>query len=393
MKYDTIMVRFGELYTKGKNRKDFIWTLGKNIKNALSNYPNITLDIRYDHIYVNLNGEDENQILDILKDVSGIYALSLVIKTNDDIENLQNVTLDVIKNEEGKTFKVDTKRSNKKYPLHSEEITRIIAPNILRNTSLKVDVHHPDIRLNIEIRDEGAYIFTRSVKGAGGYPLGTSGKVMHMLSGGIDSPVAAYLLMKRGIKLEMIHFAAPPYTNIGVIEKLKDLLSKLNRFQDSIRLTIIPFTKIQEEIYKNCPESYAITIMRRMMYRFSEALARQRNCKAISNGESAGQVASQTLESMQVSNEVTNFPVLRPLVAMDKIDIIQISKKIDTYEISIRPFEDCCTIFDPKNPKTRPDLNKCKQLEETFDYKSMISEALSNSETLIISKDKVDDII
>ena len=393
MIYDHIMVRFGELYTKGKNRHDFIVILGRNIKNALSNFSNVEIDVRYDHIYVVLNGEDPDQVLDVLKDVSGIYALSLVIKTNDDIENLKNVALEAMKLESGKTFKVVTKRSNKKYPIHSEEVTRMIAPVILKNTDFKVDVHNPDVLLSIEIRDESAYIYTKTVKGAGGYPLGTSGKVMHMLSGGIDSPVAAYLLMKRGIKLEMIHFAAPPYTNIGVIEKLKDLMSTLNRYQDSIRLTIIPFTRIQEEIYKNCPESYAITIMRRMMYRFAEALARQRNCKAISNGESAGQVASQTLDSMVTINEVTNFPVLRPVVAMDKIDIIDIARRINTYDISIRPYEDCCTIFDPKNPKTHPNLEKCIELENTFDFESMIKEALSNVEVITISKDTKDDIL
>ena len=388
MTYDHIMVRFGELSTKGKNKKDFIRILGKNIKSALSDYPNLGVEVRYDHIYVKLNGEDYAPIIEILQDVSGIHSLSLVYKTSDDIENLKKVALELIKQEEGKTFKVKAKRANKAYPIISDQLNRLIAAEILKNTSLKVDVHNPDILLSLEVRQEGAYIFTKTFKGAGGYPLGAGGKVMHMLSGGIDSPVAAYLLMRRGLTIECIHFASPPYTNIGVIEKLKDLLKKLNKYQVNIRLNIIPFTKLQEEIYKQSDESYAITLMRRMMFRLASRLTKERNCMAISSGESVGQVASQTLESMNVINDVTNIPVLRPLITTDKEDIIKLSRKIDTYEISIRPYEDCCTIFAPKNPKTRPSLEKCLTFESKFDYESMIDEALKNVEVLIVKKDE-----
>ena len=262
-----------------------------------------------------------------------------------------------------------------------------MAGEILRNTSLKVDVHNPDILLSIEIREDGCYIFTKTYPGAGGYPLGVGGKVMHMLSGGIDSPVAAYLLMKRGLRIECIHFASPPYTNIGVIEKLKDLLAKLNIYQDSIRLNIVPFTKIQEKIYETADESYCITIMRRMMFRLASELAKRRNCPAISSGESVGQVASQTIESMNTINEVTNMPILRPLVVTDKLDIIELARKLDTYEISIRPYEDCCTIFAPKNPKTKPALNKAKEYEEKFDYQSLIKEALDNIEVIYVKRE------
>ena len=388
MIYDHIMVRFGELSTKGKNKKDFIRVLAKNIKAALSDFDNLEIDVRYDHIYVKLNGNEYQPVIDTLKDVSGIHSLSLVYKTSDDIENLKKVALELIKQEEGKTFKVYTKRANKAYPLISDNINRIIAGEILRNTSLKVDVHNPDILLSIEIRSEGAYLFTKTFRASGGYPLGVGGKVMHMLSGGIDSPVAAYLLMRRGITIECIHFASPPYTNIGVIDKLKDLLKKLNKYQPSIRLNIVPFTKLQEEIYRVSDESYAITLMRRMMYRLASKLASQRHCLAISSGESVGQVASQTLESIATINEVTNTPVLRPLIATDKVDIIDLSRKIDTYEISIRPYEDCCTIFAPKNPKTRPSLEKCVMFESKFDYESLIEEALKNIEVVFINKDE-----
>ena len=387
MTYDHIMVRFGELSTKGKNKKDFIRVLANNIKNALRDFSNVSIETRFDHIYVVLNGNDPEPIIEVLQDVSGIHSLSLVYKTDPDIENLKKVSLELIQKEEGQTFKVKAKRADKSYPIISEDIIRHVAGVILANTNLKVDVHNPDILLSIEIRQEGAYVFCKTYPAAGGYPLGVGGKIMHMLSGGIDSPVAAYLLMRRGIKIECIHFASPPYTNVGVIEKLKDILSKLNKYQPEIRLNIIPFTKIQEEIYRNADESYAITIMRRMMFRLADRLAHRRRCPAISSGESVGQVASQTLESMYTINEVTALPILRPVVTMDKVDIIKLARKIDTYDISIRPFEDCCTIFAPKSPKTKPSLEKAKEFEEKFDYETLINEALDNVEVIYVKKE------
>ena len=387
MTYDHIMVRFGELSTKGKNKKDFIRVLANNIKNALRDFSNVSIETRFDHIYVVLNGNDPEPIIEVLQDVSGIHSLSLVYKTDPDIENLKKVSLELIQKEEGQTFKVKAKRADKSYPIISEDIIRHVAGVILANTNLKVDVHNPDILLSIEIRQEGAYVFCKTYPAAGGYPLGVGGKIMHMLSGGIDSPVAAYLLMRRGIKIECIHFASPPYTNVGVIEKLKDILSKLNKYQPEIRLNIIPFTKIQEEIYRNADESYAITIMRRMMFRLADRLAHRRRCPAISSGESVGQVASQTLESMYTINDVTSLPVLRPVVTMDKVDIIKLARKIDTYDISIRPFEDCCTIFAPKSPKTKPSLEKAKEFEEKFDYESLINEALDHVEVIYVKKE------
>ena len=387
MKYDHIMVRFGELSTKGKNKHEFIKVLAKNIKGALSDFNGIEIISKFDHIYVKLNNNDPEKIIEILQDVSGIQGLSLVLLTDDNIENLRKVCLELVKQEEGKTFKVHAKRANKKYPLISDQINREIAKIILQNTDLKVDVHNPDILVSIEIREEGAFVFTHTYKGAGGYPLGVGGKIMHMLSGGIDSPVAAYLLMKRGIKIECIHFASPPYTNAAVIEKLKDLLNKLNKYQPEIRLNIIPFTKLQEEIYAQSDESYTITLMRRMMFRLADRLAKRRHCLAISSGESVGQVASQTLDSMNVINDVTNMPVLRPVVCYDKTEIIELARKIDTFDISIRPFEDCCTIFAPKNPKTRPAMEEVLKFEEKWDYNKMIDEALDNVEVIYIKKE------
>ena len=387
--YDHIMVRFGELSTKGKNKKDFINTLATNITGALKDFKDLTFETRYDHIYVGLNNTPYQPVIERLQDVSGIYALSLVYRSEKDLSAIKENALALIKEEEGKTFKVKTKRGDKSYPLISDEITRAVAGHILRNTDdLKVDVHNPDILLSIEVRYEAAYIFTKTVLGAGGYPLGVGGKTMHMLSGGIDSPVAAYLMMKRGVSIECIHFASPPYTQMGVIYKLEDLLKTLNHYQPRIRLHIIPFTKIQEAIYDNAPECYCITLMRRMMFRLADALAKRRRCPVISSGESIGQVASQTIQSMHVINAVTNTPVIRPLATTDKVEIIKISKKIGTYDISIRPYEDCCTIFTPKAPKTTAHLDAVEALEKKWDYESLIKEALANVEVKIITSEE-----
>ena len=384
--YDHIMVRFGELNTKGKNKKEFIKTLANNIKAALKEWPNLTLENRYDHIYVGLNDTPYQEVMERLQEVSGIHALSLVYRCEKDVNAMKENALALIREEEGKTFKVKVKRGDKTFPLISDEITRIVAGHILRNSpDLKVDVHNPDILLSIEVRQEASYIFTKTVLGAGGYPLGVGGKTMHMLSGGIDSPVAAYLMMRRGVSIECIHFASPPYTQMGVIYKLEDLLKVLNKYQPRIRLHIVPFTKIQEAIYDNAPESYCITLMRRMMFRLADALAKRRNCPIISSGESIGQVASQTIQSMHVINAVTNTPVIRPLATTDKVEIIKLSKKIGTFDISIRPYEDCCTIFTPKAPKTMPHLDEVEALEKKWDYESLIKDALNNIEVKIIS--------
>lgn len=394
IKYDHIMIRFGELSTKGKNRKDFVRVLYSNIKAALQDWSSLTFDMRYDHIYVSLNETPYGPVLERLQDVSGIYSLSLVYRCQKDIDLIKESALILMKEEVGKTFKVKTKRSDKTFPIVSDDITRIVAGHVLRNTqNLKVDVHNPEILLSIEVRQEAAYIFTHTFLGAGGYPLGVGGKTMHLLSGGIDSPVAAYLMMKRGVSIECIHFASPPYTQMGVIYKLEDLLKKLNRYQPRIRLHIVPFTKIQEAIYDHAPESYCITLMRRMMFRLADALAKKRNCPVISTGESIGQVASQTLQSMHVINAVTNTPIIRPLATTDKVEIIKLSNKIGTYDISIRPYEDCCTIFTPKSPKTMPHLDDVQSLEKQFDYESLIKEALANIVVKFVSGENEDDLL
>ncbi|MBR1581748.1 MAG: tRNA 4-thiouridine(8) synthase ThiI [Bacilli bacterium] len=386
MDYNTIIVRFGEMSTKGKNRKDFINKLARVIKKSLTNYEEYySMDVRHDHIYLNIT-DTSNFNYNSLKEVAGLHSFSLALKVTDiyELDELCDICLEQIKKEEGKTFKIAARRIDKSFPYISDEINRAIATKVLKNTDLKVDVHNPDILMSLEIRVDGIYIFTQTINGIGGYPSGSTGRCLMMLSGGIDSPVAAYLMMKRGIEVTCIHFASPPYTNSGVILKLEDLLSKLNLYQEKINLYIVPFTKIQEKIYEISFEGYPITIMRRMMYRLAEKLANKLHIPAIGNGESIGQVASQTVESLNVINEVTNMPILRPLCAMDKLDIIELSKKIDCYDISIRPFEDCCTIFAPVKPKTKPKLKECKIIESKFDFEPLLEEAIENVELKVI---------
>ena len=392
MKYTDIIVRFGELFIKGKNKKNFIKILFKNIKNTLKKYKKLTYEVLHDCIYINLNNNYRyyEKIILLLKNISGIHSLSPIIKINNKDNNkidiIKKNVLFLIKNEKIKTFKIFCKRNDKKFYLTSYEITCQIATYILHKTKFKVDIHNPDIVLSIIIKNEYIYFFSKKILANGGLPLGANGKVLVMLSGGIDSPVATYLLIKRGILVECIHFESPPYTKKAVIDKIKDILKEMNKFQATIKLHIINFTKIQLEIYKKINESYAITIMRRMMYRIAEILAKKNNCLAIANGESIGQVASQTLISMKNISSVTNELIFRPLCIFDKSKIIDIAKKINTYDISIRPYEDCCTLFEPKKPTTRPNINKIVFFEKKIDYKKLITEAIENEKIIIIKK-------
>ncbi len=384
MEYNVVIVRFGEMSTKGKNKRDFVFKLAHSIRLALRDYEDdYEMIIRHDHIYLNIKNQIYN-LVDILKDISGMYSFSLSLKIDQDYDNLLSEATRIVKESEGKTFKIRTRRIDKSYPFISDEINRAIATEILKTTNKKVDVHNPDTLLDIEIREDGAYLFTETIKGLGGYPSGSTGRALMMISGGIDSPVATYLLMRRGIEITCIHYASPPYTNSGVIDKLEDLLHQLNKYQPKIRLFIVPFTKIQEKIYEISSEGYPITIMRRMMYRIATRLANKLHLPCLATGESVGQVASQTLESLNVINEVTNIAVLRPLCTYDKVDIIKISEKIGTYDISIRPFEDCCTIFAPVKPKTAPHLDECQRIEAKFDFEPLIQEALDNLEVKYI---------
>lgn len=393
MKYSHILVRFGELTTKGKNRKMFINRLFENIKESLHKYQGLQYQKTFDRIYIQLNHEKAEDVCQDLKNVFGIYSFSLAIKIDTSIENMQEAALMIMNTTEGKTFKIETKRSFKQFPMKSDDVNRSVAGFIFDhiNKDISVDVHQPSIRLKIEIRENNSYVMNHVIKASGGYPVGVGGKALLMLSGGIDSPVAGYLTLKRGVQIECIHYASPPYTNERAKQKVLDITRKLVPYCGSIVVHMIPFTKLQLAIYEHTSESYAMTIMRRMMYRIAEEIATKRNCLAIVNGESIGQVASQTLDSMAVINEVITLPVIRPVACMDKLDIIEIAKKIDTYDISIRPFEDCCTIFTPKNPTTKPKSYKAKAFEETFDYTSLLEECCNEVETMIIKNQEIED--
>lgn len=377
-----IMIKYGELTTKKDNRKEFIKVLTKNIERLIDE----KIEIIKDNSRMFIKCE-EDIVAQKLKKIFGIHGISIVYKVNNNYEEVLKKSLEIM-DKNKKTFKVVTKRSDKDFNIKSMDYSRHLGGLILKNTDYKVDVHNPEITLNVEIRKEGTYIYTNEIKGPGGYPVGVQGKGLLMLSGGIDSPVAGYLAMKRGVNIEAIYFDSPPHTSIEAKNKVKKLSEILNEYSGKIKLHIVPFTKIQEEIYKKCPDNYMITIMRRMMYRIAEKYAKKINAKIIINGESIGQVASQTLESMVCINSVTNMPVIRPVATYDKLEIIEIAKKINTYETSILPFEDCCTIFVPKHPVIKPEIEKAIEYEKNIKYEELIDECLDNIKTITNFKEE-----
>ena len=385
-----ILIKYGELTTKKGNRKLFIDTLYKNINLKLKNL-NVEIKSDMSRMYIEYNSNDEELILSKIKEVFGIHAFLVAYKTNSDIESINNTICEVLNNYINKdnnyTFKVETKRSDKSFLIDSMECNHKFGGFILKNfKNLSVNVHNPDIMVHVEIRKDASFVYLNEYKGLGGYPVGTLGRGILMLSGGIDSPVAGYLALKRGIKLDLIYFEAIPHTSLEARNKVISLAKKLAIYGGEMKLIIIPFTKLQEEIYKNVDGNYPITIMRRMMYRITEKVSKKFKNLAIINGESVGQVASQTLTSMNVINSVTNIPVIRPVACFDKLEIIDIAKKIDTYDISILPYEDCCTVFVPRHPIINPDLNRCIEMESKFDYENLIDEIMNN--LLIIKIDE-----
>lgn len=384
-----ILIKYGELTTKKANRNLFINTLYQNIKEALKD-ENIKIEKNRVRMFIEpISEADFESIIDKLTKIFGIHSIVIAYQTDNNIENIKTTILEVAQMIDFKTFKVETKRSNKNFPIPSMELNNIIGGLLLKNIpNIQVDVHHPDYTVKIEIRETHTYIYGKEIKGAGGYPVGVAGKGLLMLSGGIDSPVAGYLAMKRGIKIECLYFESPPHTSIMAKNKVKQLVEKLSIYQPDIKLHVINFTNIQENIYRNINPDYMITIMRRMMYRISEQLMNKRKCLILLNGESVGQVASQTLPSMQVINQVTTIPVIRPVACLDKLEIIELAKKIGTYETSILPYEDCCTIFLPKHPVINPKLEKCIIYETSFDYQKLIHEAIENLETISIKAEK-----
>ena len=385
-----ILIKYGELTTKKDNRGFFIKTLRKNILNKLTDY-NIEIKDDYYRMFIYCEESDIDKIISILKSIFGIHEIVICISSTDtSILNIKNISLDIMKNKPFKTFKVETNRSDKSYPIKSMEINNIIGGHILKNINCKVDVHNPDYLLNIEIRCEGVYIYENRIKGLGGYPVSTLGRGLLMLSGGIDSPVAGYLTIKRGVELYYLYFESRPHTSIEARNKVIALARKLEKYNSNGKLLVVNFTKIQEAIYKNLDPDYLITIMRRMMYRIAQRVAKKNKCLAIVNGESIGQVASQTLSSILSVNDVTNFPILRPLCSFDKLDIIDIAKKIDTYETSILPYEDCCTVFVPKHPVINPNLKHIYHEESLYDFSELLDEAVNNIEVVDLKEVKSD---
>jgi len=390
MKYDHILIRYGELALKGRNQRTFINQLQNNIRHQLMDFPEVQVKKTQGRMFILLNGEDPEPIIEKCRRIFGIHSLSLAVKVDNELEIINETVLKtLLDHPSGTTFKVEVRRANKEFPIQSQEMNQKLGAHLLKNsTGYTVDVHDPDVIIKVEIRVEATYITSSVIEGAGGLPVKTAGKTLLMLSGGIDSPVAGYLAMKRGVEIEAVHFHSPPYTSERAKQKVIDLAKELMTFGHQVKIHIVPFTELQQAIFKEIPEAYAMTVMRRMMMRISEAICEKEGILSITTGESLGQVASQTMESMNAINEVTNYPILRPLVAMDKSEIINISKDIGTYDISIRPYEDCCTVFVPKSPKTRPRRDKVNQFEAKMDYKQLLGTAVEESKLIKVNDHK-----
>ena len=386
-----ILIKYGELTTKKDNRKLFINKLENNIKSLLKNYD---IKIKKDRVRMYIVTSKVDEVSEKLQKIFGIHSVVICYKTTQDVEDIKAKVKEVLDKEKFSTFKVNTRRADKNFPIHSMDFNNLIGGFVLKNYPVKVDVHNPELLLNIEIRLEGVFIYTNELLGSGGYPVGVQGKGLLMLSGGIDSPVAGYMALKRGIDIECLYVESPPHTSMEAKNKVLKLANILNDYSGNIKVHVVPFTNIQETIYRFCPEDYMITIMRRMMYRIAHKFAKMHKIPIIVNGESVGQVASQTITSMSVINEVTNMPIIRPVACLDKLEIIEIAKKIGTYETSILPFEDCCTIFVPKHPVINPKLEKCVLAESKFNFNKMIDECIENIETITnLEPNNYDDLL
>ena len=382
-----ILIKYGELTTKKDNRNFFINTLYNNLRSKLRNYE---VNIKKDRarMYVEFLDKDLDSIKSVIDKIFGIHSYHIAYIVENDSDIIKEKVLEILKKEDFKSFKIETKRSNKEFPIHSGDMNRVIASHVLKNIDdISVDVHNPNILVKVEIRENHTYIYLNSYCGVGGYPVGTQPRGLLMLSGGIDSPVAGYLAMKRGIQVDCVYFEAIPHTSLDARNKVIELCRKLSLYTDHINLHIVNFTPIQEAIYKNAREDYCITIMRRMMYRIMDKLCNKYKGLCIINGESIGQVASQTLTSMNVINSVTNVPVIRPVACLDKLEIMDIARKIDTYDISILPYEDCCTVFVPRHPVINPKIDTCIREEEKFNYEDMINKAIDELNTIVVREE------
>ena len=389
MKTDIILLKYGEIALKGLNRPVFEKKLLSNVASSLASLGKFSIRKSQSTIYVEPleEGIDMDEATERLSKVFGIVNICPAVSCDKDMESIERTTLECLSQMDlkGKTFKVEAKREDKQFPMNSPQICRHMGGVILKNTEgLSVDVHNPDILVQIEIRKK-AFIFTQKVNGAGGMPVGTAGRATLLLSGGIDSPVAGWMISKRGVTLDAVHFHSHPYTSDRAKEKVLDLAKIVSVYTGPIRVFVVPFTDIQLDIIDKCPKEYLTIIMRRIMMRIAEKIAVGRGSKALITGESIGQVASQTMESLFVTDNAVNMPVFRPCIGMDKEEIVTISKKIDTYETSILPFEDCCTIFVPKHPKTKPNLSEIVEAEkELTDIEAMIEKAIEDTEIITV---------
>ncbi len=386
---EIILIKNGELVLKGLNRNTFEDILIKNMKKALKELGEFKFTKSQSTIMVESENEDcdLDEAVSVLKKVFGIAALSRAAVAEKDMDSIMAISRDYLAEElnMAKTFKVEAKRSDKKFPLKSPEISRELGGFLLSKFNhLKVDVHNPDVTVTVEIRDNYAFIRGNNIKGAGGMPVGTSGRAAVLISGGIDSPVAAYMMAKRGIELVAVHFASPPFTTELAEKKVMELLKRVAKYSGAITTYVVPFTEIQQEIRKNCPEEYFTIIMRRYMMKISEILARHQNCSALITGESLGQVASQTMYALACTDAASSLPVFRPCIGMDKDEIIRISRKIDTFETSILPYEDCCTVFTPKHPKTRAKLEDVEEAENALNSEELIKTAVENARRSVV---------
>jgi len=387
-----LIVRYGEISLKGLNRPYFEKTLLRNIKNSLKNIGDVSVYLESGRIYIDRDSQDTEdceEIIDKVKKVFGVVSVSPAVIVGSKIEEIcnsaKNLLEEILEIKDLQSFKVEASRTNKNFPYKSPDINRIIGSYILENfKELKVDVHNPDIILNVEVKDK-TYIFTEKVDGFGGLPYGTGGKAMLLISGGIDSPVAGWLMAKRGVEIEAVHFHSYPFTSQRALEKVLDLVRILSSYcNERITLFSVNLLEIQKAINEKCPPEELTIISRRFMMRIAEKIALERNCGALITGESLGQVASQTLEGLNVTNSAVNVPVFRPLIAMDKLDIVRIAKQINTYETSIQPYEDCCTVFMPKNPVTKPKLDKILKSESLLDSEGLIERAINGIEKMVI---------
>lgn len=382
---NAVIIRYCEIHLKGKNKSFFERLLKEAVERALIDVKHSFKSLNTRYLIEDYDEADYPYIVSKLLKVCGIHSISPAKVVKNDFEEIRDCAVQVTKGKKGE-FKVNTNRADKKFPMHSVELSREIGGVLLDNYApdIKVNVVNPEFVVNIDIRESGeTLIYTDVIKGLGGLPVGSSGKGMLMLSGGIDSPVAGFMLAKRGMRLEAVHFHSYPYTSEAALDKVKTLAGMVSEYSGGLKLHVVKFTHIQEEIHQKCPEDLMITMMRRFMMRIAEKIATQNGCQAIITGESLGQVASQTIESINTSNAVVTLPMLRPLIAFDKLDIIEISNKIGTFETSILPYEDCCTVFLPKFPATKPKIEACVKAERCLDVDGLINEALETTEVVM----------